>query len=163
MTQTGSGVILAFFLAVLTLSGCGAADDSGNSANAASASASNSNSVRTNVEELGMIVNVPYESDECAFKEFPSQKKLVAVLRFPQNEANRLIADAEKIRPAQRVSIAPESWFPAELVAQSDMTGDDMLNGQSYAANAFYQDQYSDGRITHIDQTDYFILELSSK
>ena len=163
MIKTGSGIILTLILASLTLSGCGSTDGSNAAANAANTATSNSNSVRTNVEELGMIVNVPYESDECAFKEFPSQKKLVAVLRFPQNESNRLIADAEKIRPAQRLSVAPESWFPAELVAQSETTGDDMLNGQSYAANAFFQDQYNDGRITHIDQTDYFILELSSK
>jgi len=163
MIKTGSGIILSLILAALTLSGCGAGDSSNSAANADNASASNSNSVKTNVEELGMIVNVPYESDDCSFKEFPSQKKLVAVLRFSPNEANRLIADAVKIRPAQRMSVAPESWFPAELVAQSETTGDDMLNGQSYAANAFFQDPYNDGRITHIDQTDYFILELSAK
>jgi hypothetical protein len=163
MTKTGSGIILSLILAVLMLSGCGTADSSNSAANDDNSAASNTNSVKTNVEELGMIVNVPYESDECAFREFPSQKKLVAVLRLPQNEANRLIADAEKIRPAQRVSVAPEAWFPAELVAQSETTGDDMLNGQSYAANAFFQEPYNDGRITHIDQTDYFILELSSK
>jgi len=163
MIKTGSGIILSLILAALTLSGCGAGDSSNSAANADNASASNSNTVKTNVEELGMIVNVPYESDDCSFKEFPSQKKLVAVLRFSPNEANRLIADAVKIRPAQRMSVAPESWFPAELVAQSETTGDDMLNGQSYAANAFFQDPYNDGRITHIDQTDYFILELSAK
>jgi hypothetical protein len=163
MIKTGSGIILSLILAALTLSGCGAGDSSNSAANADNASASNSNTVKTNVEELGMIVNVPYESDDCSFKEFPSQKKLVAVLRFSPNEANRLIADAVKIRPAQRMSVAPESWFPAELVAQSETAGDDMLNGQSYAANAFFQDPYNDGRITHIDQTDYFILELSAK
>jgi hypothetical protein len=163
MKSTGSGIILSLILAALTLAACGTTDISNSAANVESSAASNSNSVKTNIEELGMLVNVPYESDECSFKEFPSQKKIVAVLRFPQNEANRLVADAEKIRPAERVSVAPESWFPAELIAQSETTGDDMLNGQSYAANAFFQDQYNDGRITHIDQTDYFILEISAK
>ena len=37
------------------------------------------------------------------------------------------------------------------------------LAGQSYAANAFYQEPYTDGRITHIENTDYFVLELSEK
>jgi hypothetical protein len=110
-----------------------------------------------------MLINVPYESDEVFWKEDVDHKKLIAVLRFPQGEANRLISDAEKIHPAQQVTITPESWFPAELEAQSEMSPDDTLSGQAYAANAFFQDPYNQGRITHIQDTDYFILELSQK
>ena len=85
------------------------------------------------------------------------------MLRFSQPEASRLIADAEKVRPPQQVNINPESWFPPELIAQSDMSGDDTLNGKSYAANAFFQDPYNDGRIIKIDDSDYFVLELTAK
>lgn len=110
-----------------------------------------------------MLINVPYESEEAFWKDDAAHKKLVAVLRFPQPEANRLIADAEKIRPAQQVAMPSEPWFPPELVAQGDLSGDDTLNGKSYAANAFFQDPYNDGRITRIEDTDYFVLELSAK
>ena len=164
MTTTRNGLILALLLSAASLSGCGGlGTDANSSVNANSQTASNGNTAKTNVEELGMLVNVPYESEDVVWKDLPSQKKIVAVLKFPQGEANRLIADAEKVRPAQKASMNPESWFPPELVAQSDMTGDDMLSGQSYAANAFFQDQYDDGRIVHIDGTDYFVLELWAK
>jgi hypothetical protein len=163
MTTSVNGLILALFISAILVSGCG-----GNAANSATAGNANStqtntNAARTNVEELGMLINVPYESEEVFWKDDSAHKKIVAVLRFPGGEANRLIADAEKVRPAQKVAINAESWFPPELVAQSEMTGDDTLNGRSYAANAFYQDQYNEGRIIHIDDTDYFVLELSAK
>jgi hypothetical protein len=145
------------------VSACGAGQANSNPSANINAAQANSNNTKTNVEELGMLINVPYESDECSFREFPSQKKIIAVLRFPQNEANRLIADAQKVRPPQQVNINPESWFPPELVAQSEMSGDDTLNGKSYAANAFFQDQYNEGRIIKIDDSEYFILELNAK
>ena len=68
-----------------------------------------------------------------------------------------------KVRAPQQTTITSESWFPPELIAQGNVTGDDALNGLSYAANAFFQDPYNDGRITRIQGTDYFILEMSAK
>ena len=163
MTSTRNGLILTFILAFAVFgSACSGNQANSNTSSANPQSPSNSNSVRTNVEELGMLVNVPYESDEVFWKDDPSHKRIVAVLKFPVNEANRLIAEAEKVRPPQQVNINPESWFPPELVAQSDVSGDDTLNGKSYAANAFFQDPYNDGRIIKISDSDYFILELTS-
>ena len=155
---------LALFLFPVILTSCGGPSNS-NSQNTATANsnAANSNVAKTNVEELGMLINVPYESEEAFWKEDAAHKKLIAVLRFGQPEANRLIADAEKIRPAQQTSIPSQSWFPPELIAQGDVSGDDTLNGKAYAANAFFQDPYNDGRITRIEDTDYFVLELSAK
>jgi hypothetical protein len=164
MTTIRIAHILALLFAVaLSTAGCGGDQANSNaSANANSAQA-NSNSTKTNVEELGMTINVPYESEEVFWRDDAQHKKLVAVLRFSQPEANRLVADAEKIRAPQKVNINPESWFPPELIAQSDMSGDDTLNGKSYAANAFLQDPYKDGRIIKIDDSDYFVLELTAK
>src|SRR4051794_27463184 len=106
MTSSRNGLILALILSAGGLMGCGGSNtDSNSSANANSQPAANSNSVKTNVEELGMLINVPYESEEVFWKDDASHKKLVAVLKFPTNEANRLVADAEKIRPAQKVAI----------------------------------------------------------
>ena len=165
MKMVSFAAIVALLVCLITLMSCGGiAGNTGNStANSTNISADNSATAKTNVEELGMLVNVPYESDEVFWKEYPKSKKLVAVLRFPPSEAGRLVADAEKIKQPERVNISPQSWFPQELVAQSDMSGEDTLAGQSYAANAFYQEPYTDGRITHIENTDYFVLELSEK
>ena len=158
-------LILLTILAVSLMSACGAPDGTSdsNAANNANSPQANSNAAKTNVEELAILINVPYESEEAFWKDDPQNKRIVAVLRFPPNEASRLIADAQKIRAPQKVSINPESWFPQELIAQSDMTGDDTLSGEAYPANAFYQDAYNDGRIVRIDETDYFVLEMSAK
>jgi len=156
-------LILTLILIAATLAGCSAAStDTNSTANTNTGQTSASNVAKTNVEELGMLINVPYESDEVFWKDDAAHKKIVAVLRFPPNEANRLIADAQKVKPAQPVSINSESWFPAELVAQSEMSGDDQLNGQAYAADAFFQDQYNQGRVIRIEGTDYFVLQLSA-
>jgi hypothetical protein len=157
-------ILIIILFAVFLISACGGSQANSNSnVNAAETASQANNAAKTNVEELGLLINVPYESEEVFWKDDPAHKKIVAVLRFPAGEANRLIADAQKVRPPQKVSINSESWFPQELIAQGDMSGDDMLGGQSYAANAFFQDAYNDGRIIHIDDTDYFVLEMSAK
>ena len=164
MKTRNAAASLAPFLFLVIFTSCGSQSNTNTQANsAANSNASNSTTAKTNVEELGMLINVPYESEEAFWKDDAAHKKLVAVLRFPQPEANRLIADAEKVRPAQQTTIPSEPWFPPELIAQGDLSGDDTLNGKSYAANAFFQDPYNDGRITRIEDTDYFVLELSSK
>lgn len=163
MNTIRNALILALFAMALSASGCGGNQANSNAAANANTTQANSNSTKTNVEELGMMINVPYESEEVFWREDAQHKKLVAVLRFSQAEASRLVADAEKVRPPQQVNINPESWFPPELIAQSDMSGDDTLNGKSYAANAFLQDPYKDGRIIKIDDSDYFVLELTAK
>jgi hypothetical protein len=157
-------ILIIILVAIFLINACGGPQANSNSnANLGHTAQANSNPAKTNVEELGLLINVPYESEEVFWKDDQQNKKIVAVLRFPAGEANRLVADAQKVRPPQKVSINSESWFPQELIAQSDMSGDDMLGGQSYAANAFFQDAYNDGRIIHIDDTDYFVLEMSAK
>ena len=163
-----SGLILALFLGCISLAACvGGIQDNNNtrsnSGETAPAADVNANVAKTNVEELGMLVNVPYESEEAFWKEDPASKKVIAVLRFPKPESNRLITDAEKIGPPREVSITPETWFPPELIAQSETSGDDLLKGQAYPANSFFQPPYNEGRITRIENTDYFVLELNAK
>ena len=121
----------------------------------------NLNPAKTNVEELGMLVNIPYEAEDIVWKADPGNKKLIAVLRFSPADSDKLIVEAEKVKPPQQINFATEAWFPAELIAQSDLSGDDTLNGKSYAANIFLLDPYVTGSITRIENTDYFILEAS--
>ncbi len=123
----------------------------------------NVNTVRSDVGELGLLVNVPYETEDIVWKEYPSQKQVIAVLRFSTADSAKLVADAEKIKPSEPTSVPSETWFPPELTAQSEMTGEDNLNGRAYAANQFFQEPYSNGRLVRIDNTDYFVLDLTAK
>jgi hypothetical protein len=165
MKLVNSGVSLSLFLFLVIFTSCGGPALNSNSQNSsvANGAVDNSSASKSNVEELGMLVNVPYESEESVWKEDRTQKKLVAVLRFRPAEADRLIADAVKIKPPENVTIEPQSWFPPELVAQSETSGDDNLNGKAYAANAFFEDPYNDGRITRVEDSDYFVLEVYAK
>jgi hypothetical protein len=161
-----AALILASILAVQTLTGCGGfgSDANANAANAASNDAANAgNTARTNVEELGLLVAMPYETEDAVWREDAGQKRIMAVLRFSPEDSNKLVEHAKSIKPPVPGKIESESWFPAELIAQSEMSGDDTLKGEAYAANDFFQPPYSEGRITRIENTDYFVLELTAK
>ena len=166
MTFTRAAAILALTAgALFALSCSGSSGDQANSEKVAAANRSNANAnaAGTNVEELGVIVNVPYESEDVVWKQSPDRKKVLAVLRFSPADSDRIVAEAVAFGAPAAVTIAAESWFPDELIAQSDVSGDSSLKGLSYPANRFYLDPFSNGRITRVDETDYFILELTAK
>ena len=118
---------------------------------------------KTNVEELGMLVNIPYEAIDTVWRDDAPNKKLIAVLRFSTADCEKIVADATRIKPAAPAVIQSESWFPDELIAQGELSGDDTLKGMAYAANNFFQDSFNDGRLVRIDGTDYFVLEANAK
>jgi hypothetical protein len=156
--------ILTLFLFAALFQACGTSDRVANtSVVAANRVTEKENRARTNVEELGMLVNVPYDAEEVAWKENEKEKRVIAVLRFSNADVARIIADAEKVRQPEAAVIQCEAWFPAELIAQGEMSGDDTLKGTAYAANTFLQEPYSAGRITHIENTAYFVLDVSAK
>jgi len=165
MLRFTTGFSLGVIILGLSLVSCGGANriEKPASSPASNSTAENSNAAKTNVEELGLLVNVPYEAEDIVWKEDAAHKKLIAVLRFSSEDANKLTTDAAARQAPQKVNLTSASWFPAELIAQSEMSGDDSLHGASYAADAFYQDPYSSGRLVRIEGTDYFVLELSSK
>ena len=158
-----AAAILALTFVVSAFAGCSNNADTNSAANRAGVSHDDANTANTNVEELGVLINVPYESEEASWRELKDRKKVIAVLRFPEAEANRLVNDASQIAPPLSAIITSESWFPPELIAQSSVSGEDTLSGQSYPANAFLQPPYTEGRITRIENTDYFVLELNAK
>ncbi len=159
-------VILALFLSAVLLSACVGGNRNSNArpvANASNSTAENANTAKTNVEELGVLVNVPYEAEDVVWKDDAAQKKVIAVLRFSPADANKIVAEAAQFGTPQNVSIAAVSWFPDELIAQSDMSGDSTLKGSAYPANNFFQEPYTNGKITRVEGSDYFVLELSAK
>ncbi|MCA1637367.1 MAG: hypothetical protein LC768_03365 [Acidobacteria bacterium] len=125
--------------------------------------------------ELSKIIKLPLTPEEVTYKEVNSNidkggkmlpttdgKKLIVVLKFSPQDANQIVAQAEKYKPPVGAEIDAENWFPAELVAQSQLSGDETLKGTAYAANEFLQPPFNNGKITRIADTDFFVLELTS-
>ena len=84
-------------------------------------------------------------------------------MRFSSADSDKIVAEASKNGSPQNAEIAVENWFPDELVAQGEMSGDNALKGLAYPANAFFLEPYTSGRITRIEGGDYFVLELIAK
>lgn len=163
LSRTAIGLLIVTITMVVGSCGGSASVDSQNNDISVNADQSNSsNAAKTNAEELGMLVNLPYEAEDIAWKHDESHKKVVAVLKFSPSDAAELVAEAEKIRPAIDVQIPAEAWFPAELIAQGDVSGDNTLSGRSFEANEFLLAPYTRGTITRINSTDFFVLEVSN-
>lgn len=160
--------IPAVFLSALMLVsfGCGAGPANSTSSNVASVSKSanqNSNVARTNVEELSLQIRIPYEVEDVVWKEDTTKKTLLAVFRFSPADAEKIVGEASQFGAPQSTVVSPETWFPEELIAQSEMSGDNALKGQAYPANGFLQESYTSGRLIRIVGTDFFVLEAKAK
>ncbi len=119
--------------------------------------------VQDDLETLAKIIKMPFIPDEATFTETEQNgKKLVAVLKFSSADAAAIVAAAEKYQPPAAADIDAEMWFPPELVAKSQETGDEFLKGIAYAPNDFLQAPYVNGKLTRLNDTNYFILELTS-
>ncbi len=125
--------------------------------------AANSDAPRTNVEELNLLVKVPYATEDAVWKDYPAEKRVLAVLRFSPQDANAAVAEASKNGAAESATVAVEPWFPGELIAEAEMSGDNSLKGSAYPATAFFQEPYSTGRLTRIEGTDFFVLEVKER
>lgn len=154
----------AFIILLLSLfSACGGPATNSNGtppANRASR-ADEANSTKTNVEELGMLVKIPYETEDIVWKSYPTAKRIIAVLRFSPANADKIVSEAGGTPEGRSLQV--ETWFPDELIAQGEMSGDDALKGIAYPATAFYQDPYLTGKITRVEGSDYFVLDLTAK
>lgn len=134
------------------------------------------NITKDNVEDLMTIIKLSLEPEETIWREGvpvnqnsearnspANNKKLIAVLRFSAENADKTVWQAQTYKPPTPVQIQTEDWFPAELIAQSELSGDETLKGMSYAANDFIQPPFTAGQITRIENSNYFILELSAE
>ena len=163
MVIVRSGFLAIAVVAASICSACGGNSGNGNAnaQKAAARPAEKPNAARTNIEELGLLVKIPYETEDIVWKEIPAKKKIIAIMRFSASDANRIVAEAGG--NPENTGIAVESWFPEELIAQTEMSGDNALKGVSYPATAFYQEPYTNGKITRVEGSDYFILEVAAK
>jgi len=163
---------------LVLFSACGRGNEEINKSTSTSDNLQNANDaslVKDDVEELGKIIKLPFEPEEVAWQDnnsndnngrnrvpAPNEKRIVAVLKFTSEDSNRLIIQAEKYAPAKSAVIDAENWFPVELIAQSQLSGDETLKGNFYAADDFFLEPFNKGKFTHIANTNYFVLELTS-
>lgn len=176
--QTAPKIFIALIFAALFAVSCtsgGTENSNSNTVAANNANLNNSNAVKDSVDELELTIKMPFHPEEAVWREdvlgkmgdsrvpAPTDKKLTAVLRFLKDDAAKITEQAEKYKPAAPATIPTEKWFPAELIAQSQTSGDETIKGASYPANDFLNPPYSDGKITRIEGTDYFVLELFAK
>ena len=156
--------VLIILLALEIIPSCSSRNENTNIANTSASNASNTAQTgpKDNIEELGMLVRLPFVPEEVAWEEKPDQKKLVAVLRFSPENAVKMAAEVAKNGPASADTLTVESWYPNELIAQGELTGESTVKGRSYPAEPFLNPPYTKGKITHVENTDYFILQISS-
>ncbi len=168
---------------ILFSTACGNNDLAGGNDNTAAknsnqtgvANGENTNRAKDDVDELGKIIKLPLIPEEATYWEenliksedgnqnsASNGKRFVAVLKYSPENAAALVNQIEKIKPPVDSEVDAESRFPAELIAQSQLSGDETLKGKSYAADNFFQPPYKNGKITRIENTDYFVLELTT-
>ncbi|MEJ7624623.1 MAG: hypothetical protein WKF34_11585 [Pyrinomonadaceae bacterium] len=162
MSSRGLTLACVLFFGVAVWSACVGGGPPANGANVGG-ERPGVNAAKTNAEELALFVRLPYETEDIVWKEFPTNKKLLAALRFSNADADKIGKECSTFGPAESVSLPVETWFPEELVAQGEMSGDSALRGLACPANSFFQEPYLSGRIARIESTDYFVLEVSAK
>jgi major membrane immunogen (membrane-anchored lipoprotein) len=173
-----SKIGLLIFLAVLLLTFACSNSENTNQTNANQTTETNANAAVTTKDdaaELAKIVNLPVMFDDAEVEEVvwreesvggqpdAGKRRLVAVFFYTPENSKKLVEIIEKHKPAEEVEIQAESWFPAELVAQGQTSGNDTIKGAAYSASDFTKPPFENGRITRVSATDYFVLELSTK
>lgn len=174
MLSTRNPLILALIASIYALGGCAGSPAPGVANNAASnANQQNSNravepgmeGAKDNAEELGTLVKMPYEPEDLAWKEFstPQGRRVLAVFQLTDEDSKKLIDAASKARPGTPASIASEKWFPKELVTQNEIAGESGIQATSYAADEFLGPPFSEGTVSRVDNTNFFVLEAFAK
>lgn len=145
------------------LAGCSSTNPAHDRSNSAAQNVANTSIVpaKDNIEEFADLVQLPFEPDEVAWND-DGGKSLTAVVRFSAENASKMADELATFGPPMPATVAVESWFPAELIALSDLSGESVVKGQSFPAGAFLKPPYTGGKITRVDGTDYFILQISS-
>jgi hypothetical protein len=153
-------------LALLWLCSCGSAPSTnGNQQN--SATGANTSNAQTgpndDVEELRASMQIPYEPEEAMWRvvtDKAGKKRLIAVLRLKPEDYKALSAKAAASGPGRPVQASVEQWFPAELIAMSETTGQMNVPATSYPADEFFQAPFDTGTVSLVNDTDYVIVEL---
>jgi hypothetical protein len=181
VTRAPKILILVFLSSLCWLPACKEYDDVNANANLNAANANQTISAvnkdtppKDSAAELGKLINLPFMPEEADWREEPavqnnnnqasaaSNRRIIAVLKFSPEDTKKVIEQAEKYNPPAEATLEAHDWFPAELTTQSQLSGDETLKGIAYPANDFALPPFNNGRLTRINETDFFVLELYS-
>lgn len=150
-------------LSAITFSSCSAPAGNSSSANAkTNRVASVPKKANDKAEELGMLINFTVEPEDMLWQQIDSPKKIIAVFRLDAEETKKLVDQLAARSPGAAKSVTVEDWFPPELIAGGETSGSSTVDGTAYPADDFYQAPYSQGTITRVNNTDFFVLEISA-
>jgi hypothetical protein len=165
MQSTWSAALLLLLFATQILTNCSSPAENGNAANGPAAPNSSSTSKvvpKDNVEEFGILVRLPFEPEEVAWEENPTEKSLTGVIRFSTENTAKMSAELAKLGAGTPETLSVETWYPAELIAQGELSGQSEIQARSYPAESFLNPPYTKGKIARVENTDYFILRISA-
>jgi hypothetical protein len=164
MARLKFGIIVAFIFSIGVLSSCSGADSSNanTGTNASNQPAYDSKKGNDSAEELGSLVQIPFEPEEVTWRaiEADGKKRLIAVILL--TEADHKAFTAKHGQPGTDVRVNVEPWFPVELVTMGETSGENIISGKASPASEFYQQPYTAGSLIFIPDTNYLILDLQS-
>lgn len=108
-----------------------------------------------------MVINFTLEPEDIVWQQVESPKKIVAVFRLDEDATKKLMEQLTTRSQGAAKTVTVEDWFPAELIASGETTGSSTVDGTAYPADDFYQAPFSQGTITRVNDTDFFVLEIS--
>jgi hypothetical protein len=123
---------------------------------------------KDDIDEFEKLVRLPYYPEDVTWRETTVENspegngtKIRAILLFKKEEFEKLMALPDKQTSLGTIELEAENWFPDELVARSDFSGDRVLKGIVYPADSYFAAPYTKGRLLLLEGTDFFILEVS--
>jgi hypothetical protein len=164
--------VFFIILVVSALTGCVGGEKTANSANRSGNSNANVNSdslaAKDNIEDLETMIRLPFHPADAVWRDDPASgpekpRKLTVILNFTADESNKIVEASAKGNPGTPFEIETESWFPPELIAKSQASGNETIKGKSYPATEFTQAPFTEGRVSRIDGTDFFVVELLAR
>jgi hypothetical protein len=165
--------IISFIIFVLLATACGSEPETANINTTPFPQREDTKKAEANdsAEELGMLIEMPFEPTEVVWREITpgsengdnAERRLVAVLRFDPGDISKVTEAAGKLGDPTDGSITIEEWFPRELAAKSDVDGASGLAAKIYSADSFFRPPYLSGTFAHLNDTDYFVLQLTAR
>lgn len=109
-----------------------------------------------------MLINFTLEPEDILWRQTETPRKVVAVFRLAEEDTKKLADSLSARSPGAARSVAVEDWFPTELIAGGEATGGSSVDGTAYPADEFFQPPFTQGTITRVNDTDFFVLELTA-
>ena len=135
----------------------------------------NSNTAEDDLGKLKEIINLPFEPEFNNYRvepmvrdaissksPQPNDRKLTVVMKFSAEDTESLGTQLRGTKAFQTETLA-EDWFPSELVAIGNTSGDGSLKATGYSSQLFAKPPFNKGSLIRINDTDYFVLILQTR